>query len=71
MNSKKTADKSKVGFLLIHGFTGTHFEMALLEEFLVNKGFTVNNITLPGHETSIEDLNTKTYDELISSPQKE
>ena len=47
--------QEKVGFLLIHGFTGTHFEMQPLENFLKNEGYLVNNITLPGHETTAKE----------------
>ena len=57
MNSSEMSLKTKnTAFLLIHGFTGTHYEMVPLEEFLVSKGYYVNNITLPGHETTIEDM---------------
>lgn len=50
------SDISSFSFLLIHGFTGTHFEMVPLAEFLEKQGYATKNITLPGHETSIEDL---------------
>ena len=43
-------------FLLIHGFTGTHYEMDPLADFLNKKNFHVKNIILPGHETTLEDL---------------
>ena len=61
----------KVGFLLIHGFTGTHFEMNPLAEFLEDKGFTVVNIILPGHETSEEDLALKNWKDWINHAQSE
>ncbi|MHA1954255.1 MAG: alpha/beta hydrolase, partial [Candidatus Heimdallarchaeaceae archaeon] len=59
----------QIGFLLIHGFTGTHFEMIPLEEFLMERGFTVRNITLPGHETTEEDLTTKKWTDWIDYAQ--
>ena len=59
ISPKKSLKAKNTAFLLIHGFTGTHYEMVPLEEFLVGKGYYVNNITLPGHETTIEDM-TKT-----------
>ncbi|MCG3220687.1 MAG: alpha/beta fold hydrolase [Candidatus Heimdallarchaeota archaeon] len=59
----------QIGFLLIHGFTGTHFEMIPFEEFLTEKGFTVRNITLPGHETTEEDLTTKKWTDWIDFAQ--
>jgi carboxylesterase len=61
--------KDRIGFLLIHGFTGTHFEMIPLEKFLVERGFTVRNLTLPGHETTEEDLNKTNWSEWVDYPQ--
>jgi carboxylesterase len=61
----------QIGFLLIHGFTGTHYEMIPLQEFLEKKGFTVSNITLPGHETTEEDLITKKWTEFVEYSQIE
>ncbi len=63
--------RNKAGFLLIHGFTGTHYEMEPLAEYLRNKEFTVENIILPGHETSEEDLITKTWIDWIEFAQDE
>ena len=63
--------KSNVGFLLIHGFTGTHYEMQPLADFLIEKGFTIENITLPGHETTEEDLMTKKWTDFTDFAQKE
>ncbi|MHA1260181.1 MAG: alpha/beta hydrolase [Candidatus Heimdallarchaeaceae archaeon] len=48
--------KQEAHFMLIHGFTGTHYEMNPLEKFLKDKGYYVENLILPGHETSIEEL---------------
>lgn len=64
-----TSKTSDVGFLLIHGFSGTHHEMSPLENLLKNKKFIVKNITLPGHETSIEDLDSKNFADWISYSQ--
>lgn len=63
------SSNEQIGFLLIHGFTGTHFEMIPLEDFLTEKGFTVRNITLPGHETTEEDLSTKKWTDWIDFAQ--
>jgi len=49
-------DRKRIGFLLVHGFTGSHYEMEPLEVFFNQKGHEVNNIILPGHETSQEAL---------------
>ena len=60
---------SKTCFLLIHGFTGTHYEMIPLVEFLEKRKYFVENITLPGHETSIEELNKTKWTEWIEFAQ--
>ncbi len=42
--------------LLLHGYTGTTSEMRPLGEYLCHKGYTVLCPRLPGHGTSVEDL---------------
>jgi len=59
----------QTGFLLIHGFTGTHYEMEPLEDFLLKKGFIVDNITLPGHETSEDDLINTNWKDWVNHAQ--
>jgi carboxylesterase len=44
------------GCLLLHGFTGTPFEMRGLGEFLADQGFTVLAPRLFGHATKQEDM---------------
>ncbi len=44
------------GVLLLHGLTGSPAEMRLLGEALVDAGFTVLAVRLPGHGTIPEDL---------------
>jgi carboxylesterase len=44
------------GVLLIHGFTGTPFEMRAPAEYLASQGHTVLAIRLAGHATQPEDL---------------
>lgn len=46
----------ELGFVLIHGFTGTPKEMRLAGESLAKQGHTVLGIRLPGHATRIEDM---------------
>ncbi|MHA1115242.1 MAG: alpha/beta hydrolase [Candidatus Heimdallarchaeaceae archaeon] len=58
--------QEKIGFILIHGFTGTHFEMQPLENFLKNEGYIVNNITLPGHEKTAEEHANLTWSEIVN-----
>jgi carboxylesterase len=47
---------SQVGCLLIHGFTGTPFEMRLLARSLADDGYTVLAPRLFGHATDPDDL---------------
>ena len=44
------------GVLLVHGFTGTPAEMRLLGEHLNQRGFTVLAVRLPGHGTTVLDM---------------
>ena len=63
--------------LLIHGFTATPVEVKLVAEILHQRGYTVAGPRLPGHGTSVEEINgctwrdwadhvTQAYDELAS-----
>ena len=45
------------GVLLIHGFTGSPPEMRPIGDYLHTRGFTVSAPLLPGHGTSVEDMN--------------
>jgi len=47
---------SEIGMLLVHGFTGSPGELRPLGEYLSEKGYTVICPRLPGHGTSIADL---------------
>jgi carboxylesterase len=46
-----------VGVLLIHGFTGSPPEMRLIGDYLHQRGYTVSGPLLPGHGTTVEDMN--------------
>jgi len=48
--------EATVGVLLVHGFTGTPFEVRYLGDQLSRAGFGVKGLLLPGHATRIEDL---------------
>jgi carboxylesterase len=52
-----------VGVLLIHGFTGAPTEMRLMAEYLHARGMTVSAPLLPGHGTSVEDMNRRRWQE--------
>lgn len=49
------------GVLLIHGFTGTPAQMRPLGEALHRDGYTVLGVLLPGHGTSIEDMEGRNW----------
>jgi len=49
------------GVLLVHGYTGTPFEMRPLGEVLAAAGFRVRGIRLPGHGTTPRDLARQTW----------
>ncbi|HEC35537.1 MAG TPA: alpha/beta fold hydrolase [Anaerolineae bacterium] len=46
-----------VGVLLIHGFTGSPPEMRLIGDYLHQQGLTVSGPLLPGHGTTVEEMN--------------
>jgi carboxylesterase len=55
-----------VGVLLIHGFTGAPPEMRRLGDYLHEQGCTVSAPLLPGHGTSVADLNKRRWTEWMS-----
>jgi carboxylesterase len=52
-----------VGVLLSHGFTGTTQSMRPWAEHLAAAGFTVKAPRLPGHGTSVKDMNTTRFED--------
>ena len=57
----------ELGFLLIHGFTGTPKEMRLPGEYLAKQGHTVLGIRLAGHATQIEDMRRSRWQDWAAS----
>ncbi len=55
------------GILLLHGYTGAPPEVRLMAEYLAAKGMRVVAPLLPGHGTSAEDLNTRTWREVADA----
>lgn len=51
-----SGENSKTGVILVHGFTSTPSVMRPWAEFLNSHGFTVRVPLMPGHGTSIQDL---------------
>ena len=60
-SAQGNGDYSKVGIVLVHGFTSTPSVMRPWGEFLNNHGFTVRVPLLPGHGTSIADLDNVSW----------
>ena len=46
-----------IGVLLVHGFTGSPPEMRLVGDYLHERGLTVSAPLLPGHGTTVEQMN--------------
>jgi len=55
-SAKGSAGNSRVGIVLTHGFTSTPSVMHPWAQYLNSHGFTVSVPLLPGHGTSLEDL---------------
>ena len=60
-------DGDRRGVLLVHGFTGTPFEMRLLGESLAARGFSVVGPRLAGHGGSSSALADTTWKDWFSS----
>jgi carboxylesterase len=52
-----------VGVLLIHGFTGSPPEMRLVGDYLHQRDYTVSAPRLPGHGTTVDDMNRRKWTE--------
>jgi carboxylesterase len=60
-----------VGVMLIHGFTGSPPEMRLIADYLNQRGLTVSGPLLPGHGTSLEDLDKRKWQEWTKAIENE
>lgn len=56
-----------VGCLLLHGFTGTPFEMRELGEFLAGRGYSVLAPRLFGHATQVQDMSRARWGDWVAS----
>ena len=59
--------RSKIGALLIHGFSSSPPEMKDLSDFLFDKGINVLSIRLDGHATTFEDFSNSGMDLWMAS----
>jgi carboxylesterase len=51
------ASNKSVGILFVHGFTGSPAAMRPWAQFMLEAGYTVSVVRLPGHGTKWQDLN--------------
>jgi carboxylesterase len=56
-----------VGVVCIHGFTGTPYEVRYLGEQLARAGFHVHGPRLPGHGTTLDDLDATTWRDWVDA----
>ncbi len=55
------------GVLVLHGFTGSPWEVAPVAQALAQQGFTVAMPVLAGHATTVHALNETTWDDWLKS----
>ena len=60
-------EASAKGALVVHGFTGTPFEMRLMGEDLARRGFAVEGVRLAGHGGTTRDLAKTTWHDWYAS----
>ena len=56
---------NETGVLLLHGFTGSPTEMRYMGDYLAQEGYTVSCPLLPGHGTSVDDLERRKREDWI------
>jgi carboxylesterase len=64
------ASQHAVGFLLLHGLGAHNSTMKLIEKMLSNKGFKVDNVILPSHKTSSDDLQKINWEDWVNFAQE-
>ena len=65
-NNYEYNKSSKIGIMLIHGFTNTTYELTKVIDFLSSKNFHVCAYNLPGHGTSVQECNDSKYQEWLT-----
>jgi carboxylesterase len=60
-----------VGVVCIHGFTGSPYEMRYLGEAVARTGRTVRGLLLPGHGTTIDDLERTGWQDWVAAVDRE
>lgn len=64
------AGDGTIGVLCVHGFTGTPYEMRYLGGELHRAGFSVRGILLPGHGTSVRDLDATRWNDWATAVER-
>ena len=59
------------GVLLMHGFAGSAAHMRPLAEGLVQQGFGVRTINLPGHATTLEDMRRCSWQDWLNAAKED
>src|SRR5262249_36542029 len=59
--------QAEAGVLVLHGFTGSPFEMRLLGEFLAGRGWAVEGPCLAGHGGTTADLAATGWSDWVES----
>lgn len=57
----------RIGVVLVHGFTGTPYEVRYLGEHLSRAGFPVHGVRLAGHGTSLAELDRTRWADWVGS----
>lgn len=60
-----------VGVVCVHGFTGTPYEMRYLGEALARAGITARGVLLPGHGSSLDELERTRWQDWTSAVERE
>jgi carboxylesterase len=64
-------DGADVGVVCVHGFTGTPYEMRFLGGALSRAGFSVRGFVLPGHGTSVAELDRTRWQDWAAAVERE
>jgi carboxylesterase len=62
-SSPGNGERSRIGVMLVHGFTGSPVSLRPLAELLAKRGFSVELPRLPGHGTTWREMIPTRYDD--------
>lgn len=67
----KCGGDADVGVVCVHGFTGSPYEMRYLGGALARAGVSATGIVLPGHATSVDDLERSRWEDWAAAVDRE